>query len=381
MQPTSATPVRDGNVSSFAWSSLRIFRNVEHTAAAIKSAHNLGTEHGGNIRKQARQIRDCLVQAEEYARAAEVVTSATRPVLQYYSMMMLATAEVLFKGSGEVSLDRARERHDHHGLTLSVATSSGSAAKASDLRAKPVLFGGQDRRGTFSLWHTVSRLNPLCGPYVTKLEAGGQITRTCEIILQAPDQSPPVVPQAGLTLLECLQHIPGVQSHVRVMGSTPRHARASVSAVRQANKTDVTTVNFHPHPEADTLSAVYERISSAPQDALKAFNYPSGRAYTFTRLDGEEHELSAPNGVTLGDDTYFWPSSDDETHLNYFGWLYVAAFILGAYARYYPDKWMRDIEEATYLAAASDAFYRIAAEHGPLATLSEISRLYYVPAR
>ena len=384
MQLVSSTLVTEGDVGAYAWSALRVFRNVEHTAAAIASAHGFEHKDRQNIKKQARQIRDCLIQAEEYARAAEAVSSATRPTLQYYSMMMLATAEVLFKGTGEVSLDRARGQHRHHGLTFVAPSAPQGTHTAADLRAKPVSFGAADRRGTFALWHRHSRLDPMCGETVINLANGGQLTKRSQILLLATDEPPSELDDDGVTLLDCLKHIPGLGASLSLMGARPLFARATLSAQRIEGKTDTTIANFHPS-DAAVLQRIYGIVKSSDPDALTTFDYPSGRVYRHTRqnveADGEPSLLTMPNGVTIGSHTYFWPYGDDEAKLNYFGWLYVTAFILGSYARYYPDLWMRDIEAASYLAGAADAFFRIAAEHGPLATYSALSRVYQVPPR
>jgi hypothetical protein len=114
----TATLVQTGDISRFAWAGLARFQNVAFVTEQICRTHDLGRSKGQNIRKQAHQIRYCLIQAKEYFDAANSVTLATKPNLLYYSTMSLALAEILFKQTGESSLDRARSDHRHHGLTL-----------------------------------------------------------------------------------------------------------------------------------------------------------------------------------------------------------------------------------------------------------------------
>jgi uncharacterized membrane protein YiaA len=74
----------------------------------------------------------------------------------------------------------------------------------------------------------------------------------------------------------------------------------------------------------------------------------------------------------------FWPG---KVHLNEFGFYYVAMYILGNYARYYPDKWLRDVERATPLALAAERLLSVARDRMPLLALSEMSRSYFVLER
>lgn len=374
-----ATKVSEGDVSSFAWSGLRVFRNVEHTAAAILAAHNLGANDIKNVRKQANQIRHCLIQAEEYARAAETVTSATRPTLQYYSLVSLATAEILFKGTGDISLDKARDLHGHHGLSLTVQTTKGGLVGSDNLIARPPIFNGK-RKGTFDLWHTLSRPSPLCGPVNEYLSIGQVVRHPMRALMAAPDVPPPPLPEDGYCLLKCFQHIPGLSRHLPNFGVRETWARCHIRRDHSEASGYTTFVQFHP-ADAHLLSAIYEKVHATVPESLTHSDFRSGRSYTFTRDANGDAEFIMPNGIPLGDDTYIWPYSDNEMSLNYFGWLYLASFILGTYARYYPDKWMQDIEQSNYIATAADAFYRITAAHAPLSTLSELSRVWFVPER
>lgn len=65
--------------------------------------------------------------------------------------------------------------------------------------------------------------------------------------------------------------------------------------------------------------------------------------------------------------------------LNEFGLFYVALYIAGNYARYFPDKWMRDIDCASPLALAVEELLVQAAQRVPLLALSELTRNYLVP--
>jgi hypothetical protein len=136
----SARKVVTSDPEAFAWANLRKYQNVEFVEREIISLHNLERQQQRNARKQARQLRYCLIQAREYFTAAKNVTLATKPTLQYYGIMCLALAEILLKQTGDSSLDRARQQHRHHGLLfreMQAATGANLNASAAALIAVP----------------------------------------------------------------------------------------------------------------------------------------------------------------------------------------------------------------------------------------------------
>ena len=67
--------------------------------------------------------------------------------------MSLALAEILFKQSGNSSLDKARAENRHHGLSMTtggIARGADLADSAANLRAIPMEVEGK-RKGTFEL--------------------------------------------------------------------------------------------------------------------------------------------------------------------------------------------------------------------------------------
>jgi hypothetical protein len=148
---TKVQTVRTADNSGYAWAGLRKFQNVDLVAARLMSIHNVPERYRIDVRKQALQIRYCLVQAREYFAAAAAVSLATKPNLLYYGTMSLALAEILFKQSGDSSLDRARDQNRRHGLTMSVTgapKTSPLSGSSRLLRAYPMEING-DTEGYF----------------------------------------------------------------------------------------------------------------------------------------------------------------------------------------------------------------------------------------
>ena len=66
----------------------------------------------------------------------------------------------------------------------------------------------------------------------------------------------------------------------------------------------------------------------------------------------------------------------DPMCLNEFGLIYVSLYILGNYARYFPDRWMSDVEKATPLSLAALEMIEITKSRAPVLIASELSRAW-----
>ena len=173
---SQARKIHTSDQSTWAWAALRKFQNVELVSSRIAQGQRVDPKWMKNVRKQALQLRYCMIQAREYFTAARAVSIATKPNLLYYGTMSLALAEILYKQSGESSLDKARSEHRHHGLLMTagdIPPGANLQVSGGALRAAPMEVE-QERRGTFELWHRTSREHPLAGTVLRNLEGGGQ---------------------------------------------------------------------------------------------------------------------------------------------------------------------------------------------------------------
>lgn len=101
------------------WKRLRLMTDVPRVTKYIRDIHKVPeSSPDANQRKQASQLANCIRQAEEYFRAGESVSLATRPTLLYYGGIALTRALVLLRLDGTHSFDALRQadRHNHHGL-------------------------------------------------------------------------------------------------------------------------------------------------------------------------------------------------------------------------------------------------------------------------
>lgn len=126
---------------------------------------------------------------------------------------------------------------------------------------------------------------------------------------------------------------------------------------------------MYPRSIPDMLFAEYTNGGDLIQYARRNENYYAN-PYKY-------HGLIFPPGMSMDSQNYVF--YEDYAPLSGFGMYYVALFIIGNYARYYPDLWMRDIEHSSPLSLLVEELLIDAATALPLLTLSELSRVYYVP--
>ncbi len=366
-----------------AWSRLRRFHNPQFVTDMLIALHKLPLNQKSNASKQAAQIRYSLLQAREYYDACKVATLATQPTLLYYSAMHLALAEVLTKQTGESSLDRAREQHRHHGLDFKCTGRWLPGQRlddvASRLRARPLIKEGGQRFGTFELWHRSAREAPIGGYITQSFQDVGATTTGFRLILGPKDAQLNGIHPDGLSFLDCIASIPGLEQTASEWGVPPQIIRAAinVSVGTTGNRSDCNLI-VHPGRQP-LLNAFFSNMIFFPAavDRIDVKQPPSG---IIVRWWEDENNFptfrSIPHGcMAHTKEVKFWP---EDRPLNEFGYLYIALFIAGNYARYYPDWWMRDIESSSPLALAIEQLLRVAEEQLPLLTLSELSRTSFV---
>jgi hypothetical protein len=374
-----ARRVRTAAPQAFAWAGLRRFQNVDLITDELMHIHHLESKWRDNVKKQAQQLRYCLIQAREYFTAAQAVSLATKPNLLYYGTMSLALAEILFKQSGESSLDKARSEHRHHGLSMTVARiprGADLATSATNLRALPMEVDGK-RKGTFELWHRTSREYPLAGNIQRFSEQAGS-TISFEAIFSAMDKPYPSVPAGGITLSECFSALPLMVEHA-VAASLPSHfvrgkSEAQIWPGPQWRSNTVCT--FHPSPlNAALLESI--RIDSNQASRVEVTEVNTG-FHVRAQHDwvyGSVNMPLPPASMITPEEWRMWTNAPP---LNEFGYFYVSLFLAGNYARYFPDWWLLDVERSTPLVLAIEELCTISEWRVPWLALCELGRTLLV---
>jgi len=378
---TQARAIDTDDTGDYGWVNLRRFLNVSFVEKEIIRLHGLEPRWHQDARKQATQLRYCLTQAREYSAAASAVTLATKPTLLYYSLMSLALAEILFKQTGLSSLDKARAEHRHHGLLFehhpsSIVHGMPLIDAAAGVRAKPMI-GSKGRTGTFNLWHNSCREMPVIGKRTSHLAAG--INFGYQMLLGTSDDPLTPIPEEGLSLFDCLRALPGMVEHLSMQNIAPLilRGRVALDVYEQGNpKRYVTTVMLHPSP---LVGEFLDNVMFSP-DAINHVEHqelPNGGWLRITAdsVQGGPKFLMPPGSAWTVDEVRLWPKT---MPLNEFGYLYVALFIAGNYARYYPDRWLMDVETCSPLALAIEELIAVAEKTMSWLALSELSRIYFV---
>jgi len=324
------------------------------------------------------------VQAKEYYDAAHSVSLATKPVLLYYCTMSLALAEILFKQDGGSSLDKARGENAHHGLTFQINSTARKNQSfinvTNSLRAIPMSISGK-RSGTFELWHSSSREYPILGELQIANTGDYASNLSYAAILKADDIMLPKMPIRGLSLLDCVQRLPVMFSYLQHQEAQSLLVRGSVSA---SVYDGISTVRLIIHPsKKEVLEGFYNefRVHPSELEALKIFEMQNGVMLDFVTYPNLQPQQKARYSIPISSciskrEVFF---SSERGCLNEFGLFYVSIYIAGNYARYYPDKWLVDVDKANANALLIEELLYQSESRLPLLALSELSRNYLVP--
>lgn len=363
------------------WNSLRRFQNVAFVARQIMQLQSVPPDQKSNVRKQAEQIRYCLFQAAEYFVAAQSVSLATKPLLLYYGIMSLALAEILFKQDGGSSLDKARGQNAHHGLTLRVDGKPSKLQELSDsanaLRAEPLIREDGARFGTFELWHQSSRETPVSGKF-ERFFANGTKNEGVAVIAAGADARLPELPNAGVSLLDCFKSLPALVSALVEHDVQTELVRARIKRHMAVdnNSTDTLIIQPTPAPLLQDLLPLL-RFRSFAMEQLEIVEMVGGYGVSWKHGPGNPGpDFNFPNSMQAESEFVYFCTRNSS--LNEFGLLYSGMYILGNYARYFPEQWMADVESASELATASEAFIACAESRAPVLVLSELSRRFYL---
>jgi len=373
--------ISTADVANYSWRRLAQFYNTDFTAKQISSIHCLDKKQNGNAKKQAEQIKYCLIQAKEYFDASSTVSLATKPLLLYYCTMSLALAEILMKQTADSRLSALRANHNCHGLAFTFTSNplhtEALAETSSKMIAKAQINSDGMPKGTFEVWRRSAREYPLGGEF-TQYHANGH-TKGFRAILGPVDEPPPVLPKNGLSLLSCLKNLPYMADSLVRWGSRLEMIRATVQRESKPDPVqNACTIIVHPAaPDLLDLFASNCKMDVAYMSKMNIKELPSGFIVTWN--PDTPHFASFPHSTCINDiDVYFTCSTEN---LGEFGYLYVAFHIMGNFARYYPDLWMKHIEVNSPLANAIDDLCNYATERLPLLSLSELSRSYHVIAK
>lgn len=348
---------------------LQSFFNVNWLAELLADKHKVTAKDRHFVKMQAESIKYCLQQALEY-RSAALTSSFSRPTLVYYSMMSFALCEVLFKGNGDYRLQKLREKNAHHGLDFAVRAPNKFRGDVSidDLSAKPL------QKGTFAIWHKMSRQVGIFGEYI-EIAGGGQTTKMRQIGSAGPLELLP----KSLGLRDLAQNCAAIYWQSGDMGLSSRLVRATLqSTSNNNNRTHSLKVIFHP-TGPDLLNQVCEKVTFSPRcaDLVVPMDFQNGAGFSLNYPSSADYiQAKLPPGFAIYQrETLF---SADDLQLNEFGIFYVASYIAGMFARYYPEYWARSLESGNQTYQIIDSIMSAALNRAPLLLLGEFRDRCYI---
>lgn len=367
--------------SSETWLRLKRYRDIDYVAKTLMSLHEISSKHKNNVRKQAEQISFSLLQSEEYWRSASKASIATSPLLYYYSILAMALAELLWKQSGEVSLDKARSEHGHHGLDIRMRNNSLDNMMLSTFWAKQH-FSSEIPRGTFELWRRSARQLPMHATVNYHFDDNSS-TSGVRIMFEHSKSSDRVeFPREGLSLLTCFKMLPTMTKILAEIGIRSSLARSYSEIDIHENPSILgrkgSHYSFVLHPCPDTLRddiIQNMRLDANYLDCITVRGEGRRDGGLIVNINPDEFGYT-PRGT--------WPDSfplskreiwipEGTPHLNEFGYFYVGLFICGMISRYYPDIWMREIASSSASALAVASFMEQVSWRVPMLLLGELS--------
>lgn len=323
------------------------FANVDLTLERIERSHRQAAPQRANFRKQAQQVRVCVLQAKEYFDAARASSLFTSPNHAYYGAVSLASAMMLILGDGTRSLDYLRKdaKNRHHGLNFSVGCTANAAA--SGLRLVENSFAEILTDGHFANWYTTLPRFGDTTAVVTRHLQARTFVKNLEIVGSFSVPTIEALTGKKRSILDALKYLPDLSldldrysvgvpqsrcSHeLEISPQGVRAHRWVIHGARSQEDRDAIVSRFEIHPR------FAEGVTCQVDDT-----HVLGMIITI-RWQGEEMGvLKFPNiREALNRDTIVYAHEADTHEIVD---LYFVAYQLSMLARYFPDLWVSCIE-------------------------------------
>jgi hypothetical protein len=329
-----------------SWRRLQEYANIDLATDYLigRHGHPKNPREVRNYRKQAEQVRVCIIQAKEYFDAAGSSTLFTSPNHLYYGLLSLSTAQMLLLGSGEYSLDyrRGNPENSSHGLRFSTACTASNARSGLEILEKSryeVL-----ARGHFISWYgTLPKRVAIFGLHTEKFADGTSVDfKECGgyDVVSAEDL---IVRKQSI--LELLRHFPDLAQDFRRYG-VPINAARITAEVRTQPSSRLSLWTFHQTLDAAGYEKLLDQFSIAPRFAdsliprLDANGHVWAVEVRHSSVDG--FSVNFPESRDAMDHETYAYADPVATHEVVDGFL--VAYQLSMLARYYPDVWVSCIE-------------------------------------
>jgi hypothetical protein len=382
---TAENPIKE------VWKLLRFFRDVKFASNQHRRILNISEEtykkHNKYIEKQAKQIGYCIRQAEEYFQASSQVGLATRPNLLYYGAVSLSQALILLKQNGDYSLDarRNQEKHNHHGLELKRLVKNFKHDEETEaffnyLQCNCFTKPDNSQKtpwGHFPLFYQ-SLLPSAISIKQRIFNVGDQASlETFDVVSCAEKLSIDILIAQDLKFLEILKTLPDMYSLLLQIGIKPELCRGSVMSnleryyntdtqgekqiekavleytfilndISLENKADCLKLYRKNNPYINIIQDFGSNICLKSRNELFFKDNVSSALYTI-HLPDIVDDINARKFYILKPESYI---SELAAYL-------ILLFCLGMLCRYYPDIWMKVIDENVQIVELTDSLLNI----------------------
>jgi hypothetical protein len=277
--------------------------------------------------------------------------------------MSYALAISIYKGGGDYRMNKLRELHASHGLTLSMSNSCSPKVDFGTLiggiRAKPMHRAQAGNAtpspyGTFEVWRRQHREFPGATRLKRYSTTAGWYTFQCVGKFVGKDVAPRELRSEGVSLEQAIRSIPAVTPRIANLGVSSDLVGASLKMYLPEGQPGTLDIFLQPKPQfPELIPRIREQIKL------------DAEALSHTTIDEHAHS-GCSYSIRLGENgavrgklelppivystsllTYF---SSSDWDLGEFGAYYIALFIVGNLVRYYPDMWIPHVESDTEFA-------------------------------
>ncbi len=237
------------------------------------------------------------------------------------------------------------------------------------------------RFGTFERWHQVAREHPIAGEMIEEFHTGA-VSYDVALLFSAIDKRLPLLPTQGVSFLDCIRGTPGMYEWLHLQNIQTKLLRSKLDGRKLLDGSMTKTLITHPYHD-EIVQDVATGILILPSDLHRVELKSITNGFRMTVNTTSEDMLNNTFPNIILPQAMNWTNKETflcaaNTPLNEFGYIYIGLFILGSYARYYTDRWMRDVEERTPLALAADEFLAFADWRIAWLAMCELSQTCYV---
>jgi hypothetical protein len=399
---TSYKEITTDSPTKEIWKHLRYFLDVKAVDIKIRNYHKVPDgKYTSDTKKQARQISYSIRQAEEFFIASSQVGIPTRPLLLYYGAVSLSRALLMIRKDGNYCYDslRKKKKHNHHGLVLCKKCVSELASPrdiASFLKAirfkiymKKDSSGGEEPWGSFPLFY--SCLVP--GEFTLKqtIKDSGKTTyiETTTTQTTTDKLAMDVISQREFNALDLMKTLPDMFYTLNDMSIPTTLCRGNVESRIIKSYKKNPDGKEEPEKYIETFNFFLDGITQVQKKKLLDF-YAKVSPNIKTIADyGANIHLQMLREDFPGESptSYYAPDIVEDSNCTKFYILepvdylpepatYLALlFCFGMLSRYYPDIWMKIIDENVLILEAIDTFLNFAYRKYPALILDQMTHV------